>query len=192
MHVRAVAIALSVAAAALSSDVVPRDDRSPESKELQQRVTDYIKLRKEAVARLPKLNDKSEPEQIHAHKLAEAEAIRAARAGAKQGDVLTPDVQRHLTGLIHNEMKGKSGKAAKRTAKAGNPAAEGPTSPIRLQVNAVYPDSAPLSAVPPTLLLRLPELPKQVDFRFVGRSLVLRDVGSGLILDYIPNAMPPE
>jgi hypothetical protein len=57
-------------------------------------------------------------------------------------------------------------------------------------VNAAYPDSAPLSTVPPTLLLRLPKLPKEVEFRFVGRDLVLYDAYADLIVDFVPNAMP--
>jgi hypothetical protein len=59
-----------------------------------------------------------------------------------------------------------------------------------LKVNAPYPDSAPLSSVPPSLLLKLPELPKELDYRFVGRNLILHEVNAGLIVDYIQNAIP--
>jgi len=157
--------------------------------ELKQRVAQYLKLRKEAVAKAPKLKDKAEPEEILAHKRAAAEAIRATRANARPGDVLTPAVQAYLKRVIRSEMAGKDGAPAKKAAKQGNPATEGAT-PVNVKVNATYPDSAPLSTVPATLLLRLPELPKELDFRFVGRTLVLHDVNAGVILDFIPNAMP--
>jgi hypothetical protein len=44
--------------------------------------------------------------------------------------------------------------------------------------------------MPPTLLLRLPTLPDALKYLFVGRTLVLRDEEAGLIVDYLPNAMP--
>lgn len=157
--------------------------------ELKDRVAEYVKLRKGAVAGLPKLKSKAEPEEIAAHKRAEAQAIRAARANARQGDVLTPAVQEYLKQVIRSEMKGKAGLPARKAARQGNPAVEGPAR-VAVKVNATYPESAPLSTVPPTLLLRLPELPKEVDFRFVGRDLVLHDVNAGLIVDFVANATP--
>jgi hypothetical protein len=39
-------------------------------------------------------------------------------------------------------------------------------------------------------LLRLPQLPKEVEYRFVGRDLILRDVAANLIVDFLPNAVP--
>jgi hypothetical protein len=41
-----------------------------------------------------------------------------------------------------------------------------------------YPLGAPLSTVPATLLQRLPPLPEELRFRFVGTTLILRDFGS--------------
>lgn len=159
------------------------------AKELEKRVAEYLDLRKDAVAHVPKLKAKAEPEEIFAHKRAQAEAIRAARPRARQGDVLTPAVQAYVKRIIRDEMAGKSGKPAKEAAKQGNPEVEGPVD-VPVRVNAAYPESAPLSTVPPTLLLRLPTLPKEVDFRFVGRHLILHDVNAGIIVDFVPNAMP--
>ena len=44
--------------------------------------------------------------------------------------------------------------------------------------------------MPPSLLLRLPKLPKELEYRFVGRTLVLVDRGGNVILDYIKEAVP--
>ncbi|MGI8731920.1 MAG: hypothetical protein ACR2LM_01275 [Pyrinomonadaceae bacterium] len=44
--------------------------------------------------------------------------------------------------------------------------------------------------MPPTLLLKLPELPKEVKYRFVKRHLLLVDTDNGLIVDYMLNALP--
>jgi hypothetical protein len=59
-----------------------------------------------------------------------------------------------------------------------------------LKVNASYPSGAPLSTVPPTVLLKLPKLPKQLQYRFAGLDLVLHDPDANLIVDFLPRAIP--
>jgi hypothetical protein len=56
--------------------------------------------------------------------------------------------------------------------------------------NAKYPRNLPLQSTPPTLLMSLPPLPKELQYRIVGSTLVLYDMSSGLIVDFIPNAVP--
>jgi hypothetical protein len=46
--------------------------------------------------------------------------------------------------------------------------------------------------VPPSLLLKMPELPEQVRYRFVGRTLILRDTDANVILDFIPDIVPDK
>jgi hypothetical protein len=57
-------------------------------------------------------------------------------------------------------------------------------------VNAVYPEKSELLEMPPSLLLVLPQLPKQVRYRFVGTNLLLVDRENHLIIDYMANALP--
>jgi len=40
------------------------------------------------------------------------------------------------------------------------------------------------------VLASLPPLPKDLDYRFVDKHLILRDSRANTIIDYIPNAMP--
>jgi hypothetical protein len=40
------------------------------------------------------------------------------------------------------------------------------------------------------LLLILPQLPKEVKYRFVGRNLLLVDRDNNVIIDYMTNALP--
>jgi hypothetical protein len=185
-------LALLPAGSAFAEDLTPRKKDTPETKEFQSRVDNYLKLRKGAVASVPKLKDKAEPEEIEAHRKAELQAIRNARTNAKQGDLFTPEMEQSIKQVIRSEIKGPAGRAVQQTSKGGNPVRdrEVPETPVTLKVNAAYPEKAPLSTVPPTLLLRLPTLPKELDFRFVGHNLILRDVGAGMIVDYILNAMP--
>ena len=62
---------------------------------------------------------------------------------------------------------------------------------VRLAVNADYPAAAAQSTVPPSVLLTLPLLRKEVEYHFVNRDLVLLDVQANLILDFLRNAAPP-
>jgi hypothetical protein len=35
----------------------------------------------------------------------------------------------------------------------------------------------------------LPQLPEDVEYRIVGKTLILRDVDANIIVDFIPNAI---
>jgi len=50
---------------------------------------------------------------------------------------------------------------------------------IRVAVNASYPEAAPVSTVPPSVLLSLPQIPAEyVEYRFVNRDLLSRSKAS--------------
>jgi hypothetical protein len=157
-------------------------------KDFTQRVQEYVKLRAKVVKGPADLKAKEDSDAIHARKLAAREAIRNARPDARQGDIFTPAAQKHIARIIKTEFKGKASEPVKDTAKQGNPVHEG--KPFAPKVNHGYPEDAPLSSVPPTLLARLPELPKELEYRLVGRHLILHDVESSLIVDFMPNALP--
>jgi hypothetical protein len=167
----------------------PGEEDAAVRKQFNDRISDYMKVRKKAAEGIPSLKPKSSAEQIQSNRLALSQAIRSARLNAAQGDVFTPEVKQFFLKTIRSEMRGPEGAPSKNTVKQGNPATEGPATVV-VKVNAPYSDSAPLSTVPATLLLRLPELPKQLDYRFVGRYLILRDTEANLIIDYIPTAVP--
>jgi hypothetical protein len=44
--------------------------------------------------------------------------------------------------------------------------------------------------VPPNVLQALPKLPLDIEYRFVGKHLILRDARANLIIDYMLNAIP--
>ena len=56
-------------------------------------------------------------------------------------------------------------------------------------MNKKYPKNLPLQSTPPTLLLNLPLLPKELQYRIVGSTLFLYDEPSDLVVDLIPDAM---
>jgi len=57
-------------------------------------------------------------------------------------------------------------------------------------VNYPYPETKEIAEVPATLLLELPQLPKEVKYRFVGRHMLLVDTDYGIIVDYMLNTLP--
>jgi hypothetical protein len=161
-----------------------------ETAEFLARVQAYLVHRDKAREGLPKLKDKAEPEDVTAYAKTLADAIRARRQGAKQGDVFTPRAAR---GFRHLFARGLAATSRDREVvlTEGNPTGdEEGLQPPSVVVNGQYIPAAPLSTIPPTLLLVLPTLPEQVEYRFVGRALILRDAVANLIIDFIPDAVP--
>jgi hypothetical protein len=150
----------------------------------EERVKEYVKLREDLDSKAPKVSKDATPEEIKAHQSAFTEAVRTARAGAKRGAIFTPDISRYIRGLIRKEFKGKD------RAELREVVLESDTQGVPLRVNHPYPEEKELTAIPPTLLLVLPQLPKQIRYRFVGRHMLLMDRENYLILDYMPDALP--
>jgi hypothetical protein len=148
------------------------------------RVKEYVSLRESVERKLPKLSKDATPEQIEAHKDAFQDAVRAARAGAKRGDVFDAEVARHIREVVKSETRPKEKREVRKTV------LESEVKGVALRVNYPYPETEELIEMSPALLLKLPQLPKQVKYRYVGRSLLLVDRENGLIVDFMPDALP--
>jgi hypothetical protein len=46
--------------------------------------------------------------------------------------------------------------------------------------------------VPPLLLDCVPPLPKQLEYDFVGRTLLLRDVDADVVVDFLADTLPEQ
>jgi hypothetical protein len=147
-------------------------------------VKDYVSLREGLEDKMPKLSPQSTPEQIAAHLTAFQEIVRKARAGAKPGALFTPAIARYIRAAIRSEFKGKELQEWRKTVMQAE------TKGVPLKVNFPYPEDKELLEMPPTLLLKLPKLPKQVKYRFVNRNMLLVDRENGLIVDYMRAALP--
>lgn len=148
------------------------------------RVNAYVEVHRKLEDTLPKLSKNSTPEEIDKHQRSLAQMIQNARRDAKQGDIFIPESQAVITRLLGQVFGGPDGPALKASIMDENPGI--PT----LKVNERYPDAVPLSTVPPQVLQGLPKLPEEMEFRFVGNSLILMDVHAHIIADFIPNALP--
>lgn len=169
-----------------------RQDRmdQEEIEEFLEEVEEYLEQRRAAREEVPKLKEQATPEEVTAYAKVLADNIRLRRKGAKQGDVFRPKLAAAFKRIFARELA-KSGHDRKVVLTEGNPTGdEERFTPPKVLVNGQYIPAAPLSTVPPTLLLALPTLPEQVEYRFVGRSLILRDAVANVIIDFIPNAVP--
>jgi hypothetical protein len=150
--------------------------------EFQHRLDAYLKLRERAVEGIPKLKETPSPSEISSREAALGDAIRAARHGAKRGDLFGP-VDELVRRVVRSDWRKRS--AADQRALA----LEIPKV-IRVVVNTTYPSTQPLATVPPTLLQELPRLPEGLEYRLMGRALMLHDVGANLIVDIVEKALP--
>lgn len=151
----------------------------------EKRVDDYVKLRKHASEGVPPLKSTESPEQIKQHQVLLASKVRDERSQARQGEIFTPDASelfKKLIGMAYRESDSSKVKASLRRAE--------PVKDVAVQVNAVYPETAPLQSTPASILANLPPLPKDLEYRIVGRTLVLRDTTANMIVDFIPGALP--
>jgi len=153
-------------------------------KGFEKRVKQYVSLRERLEAKYLPMSKDVKPEEIETHKKAFEEMVRSARAGAKPGDLFAADIAVYIRNTIKKEFKGTDRKELRETV------LEADTKGVPLRVNYPYPETKELTQIPPTLLLKLPQLPKQVRFRFVGKHLLLVDRENGLIVDYMKNALP--
>lgn len=155
------------------------------AKAFEKRAKDYSKMREALEEKMPKLSKEAKPEEIQAHKTQFQERVRNARLTAKPGDVFTPDAMKLIRKMIKDEFKGRERVEFRDTVLR-----EAENKAVPLRVNYPYPESQELMEMPPTLLLRLPQLPKQLRYRFVRNNLLLVDRENGLIVDYMTNALP--
>ena len=168
-----------------------RKDTEEVIKDFNDRIKDYLKVHKKAAETLPALTGQEDPATVAAYRLSLAKAIRARRPAARPGDVFDAKVVPTLVSRVRTELEGPEARPARKVLREGNPDfdPEGYV-PVPVRINADYPVRAPVSTVPASVLLVLPPLPEVLEYRFVGRDLILRDTEANLIVDYILGAVP--
>jgi hypothetical protein len=179
-----VAVAQKTQNAALAEPVVvsPADKAAIKSFETQ--VKGYIALRNKVRENAPKLSKDSTPEQIHAYRTTLEQSLRNARANAKRGEFFRPETADFIRRTLKIEFQGKDRKELREQI------FETEIQGVVLRVNYPYAQTAELSEMPATLLAKLPKLPKELRYRFVGRNMLLVDRESDLIIDFMPEALP--
>jgi hypothetical protein len=161
--------------------IAQKGDGAP-IKEFQDRINHYLSAKKKQdITKKPT----DSPAKLAEEKQQTAEKTQAARPEAQQGDIFTPAVAAYFKKRIESTLRGPEGDKIRESLRHAEPLPN-----VQLRVNAKYPANLPLQSTPPTLLMSLPALPKELQYRIVGSALVLYDMSSGLIVDFIPGAVP--
>lgn len=169
----------------MATSAFAQDHNKQSAEAFEKRVKQYVKLRESIEEKMPKLSKEAKPEEIEIHKKRFQESVRAARDGAKHGDIFTPDAAAMIRAIIKDEFKGRDRVELRKTVLV-----EAEVKSLPLRVNYPYPEAKEQLEMPPTLLLKLPQLPKQIRYRFVGQNMLLVDRENGLIIDYMTDAIP--
>jgi hypothetical protein len=148
------------------------------------RVNAYVTVHLLAERAAPKLPEEATPQQIDQTQRAMASRILAARAGAKRGDIFTPEMAALVRRVLLEVLSGPEGARRRASIMDDN------VKFLPLTANQRYPDDVPLTTMPPGLLMALPELPEEMEYRFIGPHLVLFDQHAHIIPDFIPDALP--
>lgn len=170
-------------AAAIQAQQPPVNPDARVLADYTERIDKYMELRKRLARQAPAPKPTDKAAEIKASQEALAAKIREARAGAKQGEIFTPEASRLFRRLLSSETTGRGGTATRKAIEEDAPAK------IALEVNAAYPEGQPLPTVPPNVLATLPQLPEDLEYRVIHRHLILRDVGANIILDVLPDAI---
>ena len=141
------------------------------------RIDKYVELRQRIEGTMATPRVTTDPAEILGRQRALGAAIQAARAGAQQGQIFSRAGIDDFHGIIARDMTRRS---------AGDQAAMMAEVPPGLpRVNEWYPTMSPLATFPPLLLAALPRLPEDLEYRFLGRHLIIRDAKTNLIVDYV-------
>ena len=151
------------------------------------RLDDYVKLRNSLADSVGPLNPESSQNEIAARSAKLANAIIAARPGAKPGDIFTAEAASIIATLIKQEYDRRPARVLEARGDAQEELPD-----FTPEVNKLYPTGYPLATFPASLLPILPRLPKEVEYRIVSRYLLLRDIEANLTVDLMPHAVPQE
>jgi hypothetical protein len=156
----------------------------------QRSVADYVVLHRMLETRVPPLRVTTDVGEIQRAVRALGLRIQTARASARQGDLITPEVARMFRRRIATCLTPEEWKAVFDDQTRDEE--DEPVQPLPpLVVNMEWPEGVPFGFVPPQLLQALPALPRELQYRIIGRSLVLWDHHANLIVDVLPGAFVP-
>jgi hypothetical protein len=152
--------------------------------EFQARLDRYLDLRSNLSNKLKPLSSAPSAVELEKRQEALAAAVKRARVNAKRGDLVPGPVARLIATIVRDDFKRRN-PAAKMGVFEEVPATRG----VSL-INKAYPADEAMPTVPPLLLMNLPKLPDNLQYRFVGRDVVILDGDLQVVVDYVPSVLP--
>ena len=118
----------------------PAKAATPATAEFTKRIAAYVDVHKKADGQVPSLRRTDDPKEISSREIALGNAIRAARADARPGDIMTRDIAEEIRRLIKRDFRGRS-REERRIFLDEVPH-------FRPKVNQTYPSTWPLATFP--------------------------------------------
>ena len=186
-----IALALAVAACSTvngSAESESADQSRPNAqgaatKAFLDRIQEYVTFHNNVEKMVPPLKETANPEEIAKREAALGAALIKQRPDAKEGDFFIKEYQPYLIRIVKEDF-------AKRPAVDRRAMMVELPKGVKIGVNMTYPSTLPLATFPANLLKKLPELPKELEYRIVGRHLILRDATGNVIVDIMRDIVP--
>jgi len=186
----AASAAVTLAASSCARKPVEAPQASPRTTAEQRIIDDFKKRveRYEAVTSTLKKevyppSSELDPKTIHARQKELASRIVKTLPDWKQGEIFTPEIAALFRARIGEVLKGPDGRGVMAAMTDDAPGE------MAVKVFTEYPAGVPIATIPAQMLNVFPVLPKELEYRFVGRHLILMDIAAFLIVDVIPNAI---
>jgi hypothetical protein len=149
-------------------------------------VARYVDLQKRLKNEVPTLRVAMEAAEISRASDILATSVQRSRRNARPGDIFNADVTKLITQRVRAELEGVN---IKRFLAA---ITDEPTLSDRPNIHKRYPAASSMATTPTRVLAVLPAIPEALEYRFVGRALVLRDRDAAMIIDYIADVLPAK
>ena len=146
------------------------------------RVDDYVETHRRLAAAIEQPFC-SEAEELTRQADVLGAAIRDARPRAKEGDIFTMAASEMFRARIAAIVRRTNFDVAAFLERHSGEAEE-----LEVHVFGALPWRSHLALMP--IIRQLPELPPELEYQFVGRHLVLMDVGANMVVDVLRNALP--
>jgi hypothetical protein len=145
----------------------------------------YAQLHRQIERQLPPFRAHSDAQDIFESSNAMASALQTARAGAREGDIFTRDVAAVIRARVAAALTAHGFLPEEVVAATLEETDDEAPLPV---VNGRFPWRRG-AAMWPCVLDALPSLPNELQYRLVGRDLVLVDTHADLIVDILRNAV---
>ena len=145
----------------------------------------YVQLHRRIEQQLPPFRAHTDAQDMMESSNAMAAALQTARTDAREGDIFTREVTALLRTRVSDSLAARGFLPEEMVASTLEEADDNAALPV---VNGRFPWRRG-AAMWPCVLDALPRLPHELQYRFVGRDLVLVDTDADLVVDILRNAV---
>jgi hypothetical protein len=170
---------------ALVGKAAPDEAQPASLMKFKEAIHEYVQLHRQIELQLPPFLPHNDAQDVIESSSAMASAMRVARANAREGDIFTLELAALLRTRVSDALAANGFLPEEMVAATLEEADEAAALPV---VNGRFPWKRG-AAMWPCVLNALPRLPHELQYRFIGRDLVLLDTHAELIVDILRDAV---